>query len=123
MELPDEVFSLHRSVSSASLRMFGIAPQEVPMAISSKDIVPLSKARAALTEQCDEVSSRGREKIITKNGESCAALIDAKRLDHYHQLEREHIHLTLLDEAVRALDALKAGKTLTLAQLKSRHGR
>lgn len=41
----------------------------------------------------------------------------------FTRLEREHIHLTLLDEAVRGLDDLKAGKTLTLAQLKSRHGR
>lgn len=93
------------------------------MAISSKDIVPLSKARATLTELCEQVASEGQEKIITKNGESCAALIDAKRLDHYHRLEREHIHLTLLEEAMQGLDDVKAGKTLTLAQLKSRHGR
>jgi prevent-host-death family protein len=93
------------------------------MAISSKDIVPLSRARATLTELCEQVASEGQEKIITKNGESCAALIDAKRLDHYHRLEREHIHLTLLDEAMQGLDDVKAGKTLTLTQLKSRHGR
>lgn len=93
------------------------------MAISSKDIVPLSKARAILTELCEEVATKGHEKIITKNGESCAALIDAKRLDHYHRLEREHIHLTLLEESIRGLDDLKAGNTLTLAQLKMRHGR
>lgn len=34
-------------------------------------------------------------------------LIDAKRLDHYHRLEREHIHLTLLEEAIRGFDDLK----------------
>jgi len=93
------------------------------MAISSKDIIPLSRARAKLTELCEEVRSRGSEKIITKNGESCAALIDAERLDHYHRLEREHIHVSLLQGAIRGLDDLKAGKTLSLAQLKSRHGR
>lgn len=93
------------------------------MPIASQDIIPLSKARANLTELCEEVATEGHEKIITKNGESCAALIDAKRLDHYHRLEREHIHLGLLEEAVRGLDDLRAGKTLTLAQLKSRHGR
>ncbi len=92
------------------------------MAISSKDIISLTRARAKLTELCDEVS-QGHEKIITKNGESCAALIDAKRLDHYHRLEREHIHLTLLEEALRGLDDLHTGHTLTLSQLKSRHGR
>ncbi len=93
------------------------------MVISPKDIVPLSKAQATLTELCEEVASEGREKIITKNGKSCAALIDTKRLDHYHRLEREHIHLTLLEEAIHGLDNLKAGKTHTLAQLKSQHGR
>jgi prevent-host-death family protein len=93
------------------------------MAISSKDIVSLSRARAKLTKLCEEVRAKGNEKIITKNGESCAALIDAERLDHYHRLEREHIHLTLLQEALRGLDDLERGRTLTLKQLKSRHGR
>ena len=37
-------------------------------------------------------SRQGSEKIITKNGESYVALIDAERLDHYHRLERERIH-------------------------------
>ncbi len=93
------------------------------MTLSSKDIVPLTRARAKLTELVDAVRANGSDKIITKNGESCAALIDAERLDHYHQLEREHIHLTLLDEAVRGIKDLKAGKTLSLSELKSRHGR
>jgi prevent-host-death family protein len=92
------------------------------MPISSKDIVPLTRARAKLTELVDEVSSKRSEKIITKNGESCAALIDAERLDYYHRLEREHIHLTLLTEVIRGLEDLEEGKTLDLAELKSRHG-
>ena len=91
--------------------------------VSSKDIVPLTRARSNLTELVEEVRSNRSEKIITKNGESCAALIDAERLDHYHQLEREHIHLTLLDEAIRGLTDIREGRTLSLAKLKSRHGR
>ena len=93
------------------------------MSFSSKDIVPLTRARAQLTELVDEVKAEGCEKIITKNGESWAALINAERLDHYHRLEREHIHLTLLDEVLRGLDDLERGKTLSLAKLKSKHGR
>ena len=93
------------------------------MAISPKDIISLTHARAQLTELCEEVHGKGCEKIITKNGESWAALIDAERLDYYHKLEREHIHLTLLEESIRGLDDLDAGKTLSLSQLKSRHGR
>jgi len=93
------------------------------MAVSSKDIVSLTRARAQLTDLVDEVRSQGSEKIITRNGESCAALIDAERLDHYHRLEREHIHLTLLEQAVRGFDDLEKGKILSLSKLKSRHGR
>ncbi len=93
------------------------------MTVSSKDIVPLTRARAQLTELVKEVRAEGSEKIITRNGESCAALIDALRLDHYHRLEREHIHLTLLDQALRGVDDLDKGKIIGLSKLKSRHGR
>ena len=93
------------------------------MGITSKDVVSLSQARATLTELCEEVRTNGTEKLITKNGGSCAALIDADRLDYYHRLEREHIHLGLLDEAIKGLTDLKADKTLSLAQLQARHGR
>ena len=93
------------------------------MAITSKDIISLSHARAKLTELCEEVRAKGSEKIITKNGGSCAALIDAERLDYYHRLEREHIHVGLLQEAIKGMTDLKAKNKLSLAQLKSRHGR
>ena len=93
------------------------------MAFSSKDIVPLTRARAQLTELVKEVRAEGSEKIITRNGESCAALIGSDRLDHYHRREREHIHMTLLDQAVRGVDDLEKGKTISLSELKSRHRR
>lgn len=93
------------------------------MPISPKDVVPLTRARAMLTELCEEVRREHGEKLITKNGESCAALIDAELLDHYHRLEREHIHLALLDEAIRGMEDVAAGRTLSLKSLKARHGR
>ena len=93
------------------------------MAISSKDIISLTRARAALTELCAQVKREHGEKILTKNGESCAALIDAERLDYYHRLEREHVHLTLLEEAVRGVEDVNAGKVLTVAKLKARYCR
>ena len=93
------------------------------MDITSKDFISLSHARAKLTELFAEVRSKGSEKIITKNGGICAALIDAERLDYYHRLEREHIHIALLKEAIRGATDLKAKRTLSLVQLKSRHGR
>jgi prevent-host-death family protein len=80
------------------------------MAFSTRDVVPLSQARAHLSELADQVKA-GAEKIVTKNGESYVALIDAKRLDYYHQLERERIHLLLLDDARRGLEDIAAGRT------------
>ncbi|MGB3436606.1 type II toxin-antitoxin system Phd/YefM family antitoxin [Achromobacter sp.] len=79
------------------------------MAISSADVIPLSQARANLSELADQVKS-GAEKIITKNGESYVALIDAERLDYYHRLEQERIHLLLIDDASRGLADVSAGK-------------
>jgi len=93
------------------------------MPISSKDIIPLTRARSKLTELCAQVQREHGEKILTKNGESCAALIDAERLDYYHRLEREHIHIRLLEAAVRGLDDVNAGKVISAARLKARYGR
>lgn len=93
------------------------------MPIATRDIVPLTQARANLSELADEVKL-GAEKIITKNGESYVALIDAERLDHYHRLERAQIHLLLLQEAEKALADIEAGRDVSarksLAKLKNR---
>jgi prevent-host-death family protein len=79
------------------------------MAFSAGDVIPLSQARANLSELADQVHA-GAEKIITKNGESYVALVDAQRLDYYHQLEREHIHLLLIDDAHKGLQDVVAGR-------------
>ncbi len=77
------------------------------MAFSVNDVIPLSQAN--LSELADQVEA-GAEKIITKNGESYVALIDAQRLDHYHRIERAQIYLQLLDEAGKGLDDIAAGR-------------
>jgi prevent-host-death family protein len=79
------------------------------MGISASDVIPLSHARAHFSELAEEVKA-GAEKIVTKNGESFIALIGSDRLDYYHQLERERIHLLLIDEAARGLDDVAAGR-------------
>ena len=93
------------------------------MGIAASDVIPLSQARANLSELADQVKA-GVEKIITKNGESYVALIDAQRLDYYHQLERERIHLLLIDDASRGLADIAAGKVrdarADLAEIKNR---
>ena len=72
------------------------------MGFTAKDVVPFSQARARLSELAEQVKA-GAEKIIV-------ALIDAQRLDHYHQLETARIHLLLLDEVRKGLDDLSAGR-------------
>ena len=80
------------------------------MPISASDVIPLSHARANFSELAEDVRA-GAEEIITKNGEAFIAIIDARGLDDYHQLERERIHLLLFDEASRGLDDVAAGRT------------
>ena len=79
------------------------------MGISINDVVPFSQARANLSELAEQAKA-GSEKIITKNGESYVALIDARRLDYYHKLEHERIHLLLIDEAIKGLDDVASGQ-------------
>ncbi|AOY92163.1 prevent-host-death protein [Cupriavidus sp. USMAA2-4] len=79
------------------------------MAISAGDLIPLSQARANLSELADQVKA-GAEKIISKHGESYVAIIDAQRLDYYHQLEHERIHLLLIDDGSRGLADVAASK-------------
>jgi prevent-host-death family protein len=79
------------------------------MGISASDVIPLSHARANFSELAEEVKA-GAEKIVTKNGESFIALIDSDRLDYYHQLERERIHLLLIDQVSKGLDDVAAGR-------------
>jgi antitoxin (DNA-binding transcriptional repressor) of toxin-antitoxin stability system len=89
--------------------------------INSDDIVPMNQVRASFTNLAEQVRS-GREKIITRNGESYVALVDARRLDHYHRLEREHIHLTLIDEATRGLADIDAERTLSVTEVRAKYG-
>lgn len=93
------------------------------MGISVRDVVAFSQARANLSELAEQVKA-GAEKIITKNGESYVALIDSDRLDYYHRLERERIHLLLIDEAGKGLDDVAAGRVKdarqTIVQIKRR---
>jgi prevent-host-death family protein len=80
------------------------------MGFNARDVVPFTQARANLSELAEQVKA-GAEKIITRNGESYVALIDSDRLDYYHRLERERIHLLLIEDARRGLEDVLAGRT------------
>ena len=78
--------------------------------------MPISEARARLTELADDVVS-GAEKLLTKNGVAYVALVDAKKLDYYHRLEEEHASLVLLTEAEAGLREVLAGNRVSNADL------
>jgi prevent-host-death family protein len=83
------------------------------MALRTSDIVPISDARARLTELAEDVVVGGAEKVLTKNGSSYVALVDARKLDYYHALEAEHASLVLLDAAEASLQQVLAGQVMS----------
>ncbi|MDH4451249.1 MAG: type II toxin-antitoxin system Phd/YefM family antitoxin [Rhodoferax sp.] len=87
------------------------------MSLRTCDVVPISEARARLTELAQEVVDGGAEKVLTKNGASYVALVDAKKLDYYHALEADHANLVLLGEAETGLQQILDGQRITPADL------
>lgn len=80
------------------------------MALRASDVVPISEARARLTELSEDVVGSGAEKVLTKNGASYVALVDARRLDYYHALEAEHAKLVLAEDAIAGLREALSGE-------------
>lgn len=87
------------------------------MGIRASDVVPISEARARLTELAEDVVGHGTEKLLTKNGASYVALVDARKLDYYHALEAEHAGLVLVQGALEGLEDLAAGRILSEQEL------
>ncbi len=92
------------------------------MYLSSEDIIPLNQVRANFTKLA-EATRQGHEKIITKNGESYVAIVDPRRLDYYHRLEQEHIHIQLLQEVAQGLDDINNQDVTTMRALKEKYSR
>lgn len=87
------------------------------MPFRASDVVPISEARARLTELAEDVVGTGAEKVLTKNGASYVALVDARRLDYYHALEAEHAKLVLAEDAATGLQQALAGQFVPDAAL------
>ena len=88
--------------------------------IRTKDIIPITEARAKLTELAEEIAGTDTAKVLTKNGASYVALIDARKLDYYHALEAEYANLVLLDEAQRGLEDIAQGRVVSSKELRKR---
>ena len=87
--------------------------------INSKDIIPISQARARLTELANDVSQTGRAKIFTKNGASYVALISADQLDDFRRF-KEADHLSRLKVLVEAAEDIEAGHVYAWDESKPR---
>lgn len=85
------------------------------MPIRTCDVVPISEAGAQLTQLADEVVA-GHEKLLTKNGVGYVALVDARRLDYYRELEAEFGFMLLASAAMEALATVGKGNVLTTEQ-------
>ena len=90
--------------------------------IATNDIVPISRARARLTELADDVSKTGNEKVFTKNGESYVALITSDQLDDYHRF-KEAEHLSMLKALVEAAEDIDAGRVYAWDEFRPRLAR
>ena len=100
--------ALHRF--SAYTAVNGLINESCDVALRTSDVVPISEARARLTELAEDVVRFGAEKVLTKNGSSYVALVDARRLDYYHALEAEHANLVLAEDAVTGLEQALSGQ-------------
>ena len=89
---------------------------------ATKDIIPISRARARLTELADDVSKSGQEKVFTRNGESYVALITAGQLDDYRRF-KEAEHLSMLKALVEAAEDIEAGRVYTWDEFEPRLAR
>jgi hypothetical protein len=62
------------------------------------------------------------KKIITRNGEGYVALVDARKLDFYHHLEREYAYLMLLNDTAKGWEDVKTGSVISAAEFLKKHG-
>ncbi len=90
--------------------------------VKLQDIIPISRARARLTELADDVSKTGHEKIFTKNGEGYVALITANQLDDFHRF-KEAEHLSMLKALVEAAEDVNVGHVYAWDEFKPRLAR
>ena len=90
--------------------------------VASKDIGPISSARARLTELAEDVSRSGQEKVLTRNGVSYVALITAGQLDDYRRF-KEAEHVAMLKALVEAAEDIEAGHVYTWDTFKPRLAR
>ena len=87
------------------------------MPLATKDIVPITTARARLTELADQVARTGEGKVLTRNGESYVALITASDFDDLTAFRHEQ-HLSVLRAVAEGLEDIEAERTYSLDEFR-----
>jgi prevent-host-death family protein len=87
------------------------------MPLATKDIVPITTARAKLTELADQVARTGQGKVLTRNGESYVAIVTASDYDELTAFRHEQ-HLSVLRAVAEGLDDVNAERTLSLDEFR-----
>ena len=82
------------------------------MQIFSTDVVPITSARARLTELAAEVVASGQPKVLTRNGESYVAVVSVADLDEFHRLRAADPRRNLHDLS-RAAREVAAGAAIS----------
>ena len=78
----------------------------------STDVVPITSARARLTEIAAEVVASGQPKVLTRNGESYVAVVGVADLDEFHRL-RAADHLRNLHDLAVAAREVASGQAMS----------
>jgi len=82
------------------------------MPLTTEDIVPITTARAKLTELAEQVARTGQGKVLTRNGESYVAIVTASDFDRLQEMRREE-NLSILRAVAEGLEDVNAGRTMT----------
>lgn len=89
------------------------------MQIALNNIVPISQARARLTELADEVATDGRPKLFTRNGTGYVALISASELEELENF-RSMAYASNLAALTQALPEIQSGKGMSVNDFRVR---
>ena len=89
------------------------------MQLALNDIIPISQARARLTELADEVATHGRPKLLTRNGTGYVALVTATELDELERF-RAAAWQSNFEAVVAALPEIQAGQGMAVDEFKKR---
>ena len=87
--------------------------------LATDDIVPITRARAHLTELADDVVKTGRGKVLTRNGAAYVAIVTAADYDKMREIEL-HDQLHTLTMIADGLEDFEAGHVTTSEQFAPR---